>query len=82
MQAGLLVARSPTVHVSLPKFKLESTCSFKQKGTPSALGLPDVFDDVKADLSGMRTGLYLYHVFHKAFVYVYEDGTEATATYK
>jgi len=68
---------SPTVNVSLPKFKLES--SFELKETLSALGMADVFDEVKADLSGMGSDLYLSQVFHKAFVDVNEEGTEAAA---
>ncbi|KAH3790820.1 leukocyte elastase inhibitor-like [Dreissena polymorpha] len=68
---------SPTVIVSFPKFKLES--SFKLSDTLSALGMPDVFNKIKANLSGMGTNLFVDQVFHKAFVDVNEEGTEATA---
>ncbi|KAH3729957.1 leukocyte elastase inhibitor-like [Dreissena polymorpha] len=68
---------SPTVIVTVPKFKLES--SFQLSDTLSALGMPDVFDANKADLSGMGKDLFVSKVFHKAFVDVNEEGTEAAA---
>ncbi|KAH3729958.1 leukocyte elastase inhibitor-like [Dreissena polymorpha] len=68
---------SPTVKVSVPKFKLES--SFQLSDTLSCLGMPDVFDTNKGDLSGMGKDLFVSEVFHKAFVDVNEEGTEAAA---
>ncbi|XP_052242981.1 leukocyte elastase inhibitor-like [Dreissena polymorpha] len=68
---------SPTVKVSVPKFKLES--SLQLSDTLSALGMPDVFDANKSDLSGMGKDLFVSEVFHKAFVDVNEEGTEAAA---
>lgn len=67
------------VILHLPKFKLEEECELN---TPLAqLGMTDVFDDGKADLSGMNGsgGLFLSTVAHKAFVEVNEEGTEAAA---
>lgn len=65
--------------LSLPKFKVES--SFGLAETLAAMGMPDAFDVVKADFSGMtgQPDLYITDVVHKAFVDVNEIGTEAAA---
>ncbi|XP_051466213.1 uncharacterized protein LOC127380775 [Apus apus] len=70
---------STDVHVHLPKFKLEE--SYDLKSDLAAMGLLDVFDSGKADLSGMSGArdLFLSKVVHKAFVEVNEEGTEAAA---
>ncbi|KAH3729965.1 hypothetical protein DPMN_055943 [Dreissena polymorpha] len=68
---------APNFEVFIPKFKIES--SLQLSGTLSALGMPDVFDESKADLSGMGNELCVSKVFHKAFVDVNEEGTEAAA---
>jgi serpin B len=67
------------VAVSLPKFKL--TCDFILNDQFIALGMPDAFDNSKADFSGMtgKKDLYISRVIHKAFVDVNEEGTEAAA---
>ncbi|CAI9736912.1 Hypothetical predicted protein [Octopus vulgaris] len=64
----------------MPKFRLES--SFQLGEVLKKLGLPDIFDPLKADLSGMTGGeknIYASEMFHKAFVDVNEEGTEAAA---
>ncbi|XP_027538363.1 leukocyte elastase inhibitor-like isoform X3 [Neopelma chrysocephalum] len=70
---------STDVNVRLPKFKLEE--SYDLKSDLAAMGLLDVFDSGKADLSGMSGArdLFLSKVVHKAFVEVNEEGTEAAA---
>ncbi|XP_027522112.1 leukocyte elastase inhibitor isoform X1 [Corapipo altera] len=70
---------STDVNVHLPKFKLEE--SYDLKSDLAAMGLLDVFDSGKADLSGMSGArdLFLSEVVHKAFVEVNEEGTEAAA---
>ncbi|XP_053570632.1 leukocyte elastase inhibitor [Bombina bombina] len=67
------------VHVHLPKFKLED--SYKLKSDLAAMGMADIFDAGKADLSGMSgsSNLFLSEIVHKSFVEVNEEGTEATA---
>ena len=55
--------------------------SFSLKKTLIDLGMPDAFYLGKADLSGMngQRNLYVSDVFHKAFIEVNEEGTEAGA---
>ncbi|XP_062588537.1 serpin B6-like [Saccostrea cucullata] len=71
--------RNVEVKVYLPKFKMEST--FELKPYLSALGMPSAFDMEKADFTGMNKEekMCINNVFHKAFVEVNEEGTEAAA---
>nr|XP_060630716.1 leukocyte elastase inhibitor-like [Anolis sagrei ordinatus] len=67
------------VYVHLPKFKLEE--SYDLQFYLEALGLRDIFDSGKADLSGMSAAhdLHVSKIVHKSFVEVNEEGTEAAA---
>lgn len=74
------------VSLSMPKFRFES--SFELGDSLEAMGMPDAFDDHSADFSGMGvTGcpgsgdaqLFIADIFHRAFVLVNEEGTEAAA---
>lgn len=70
---------SVDVQLSLPKFKVDS--SFDLGTLLSTLGMSDLFDANKSDLSGMSNSqLYVDKVLHKAFVEVNEEGTEAAAS--
>jgi len=71
--------RRENVNVALPKF--EFTAEFELKKVLQALGMTDAFSLPPADFSGMtgRKDLFISKVIHKAFVKVYEKGTEAAA---
>ncbi|KAG8522052.1 LOW QUALITY PROTEIN: Leukocyte elastase inhibitor, partial [Galemys pyrenaicus] len=70
---------SVDVRVHLPKFKLEE--SYDLKSHLARLGVKDLFNSGKADLSGMTEtrGIFVSKIIHKAFVEVNEEGTEAAA---
>uniref|UniRef100_A0A8C9RM58 Serpin B6 n=1 Tax=Scleropages formosus TaxID=113540 RepID=A0A8C9RM58_SCLFO len=65
--------------VGLPRFKLEET--YDLNDILVNMGMVDLFDAAKCDLSGIAAGkdLVLSKVVHKAFVEVNEKGTEAAA---
>lgn len=68
------------VDVSLPRFKM--TRGFELSRVLTEMGMPDAFDQGRADFSGMdgcHPWLFIGQVFHKAFIDVDEQGTEAAA---
>lgn len=76
---GLLAQmKKQKVQVFLPRFKLES--DFKLNDTLAKMGMPDAFNQ-EADFSGLNgiRDLFIGGVFHKAWVEVNEEGTEAAA---
>ncbi|MBN2111923.1 serpin family protein [Candidatus Woesearchaeota archaeon] len=66
------------VDVYFPKFKFEK--GYPLKETLSAMGMPTAFS-MDADFSGIdgAKGLFIDEVYHKAYVNVDEEGTEAAA---
>ncbi len=77
-QAMLAYVTEQTVHLTMPRFKYES--SFALKKTLSALGMSGTFN-AGANFSGMAKAgpLWIQDVAHKALVAVDEEGTEAAA---
>ncbi|ERE73764.1 serpin B7-like protein [Cricetulus griseus] len=71
--------KSQYVDVFLPQFKIEK--NYEMRHHLKSLGLQDIFDESRADLSGMASGgrLYVSKLMHKSFIEVTEEGTEATA---
>jgi serpin B len=67
------------VKVWFPKFKLET--EYQMADTLSEMGMPSAFNLGVADFSGMdgTKSLAISQVFHKAYVDVNEEGTEAAA---
>ncbi|XP_005948474.2 antithrombin-III [Haplochromis burtoni] len=73
--------KETTVSVEVPRFKVEHSFSLKEK--LKEMGLTDLFSSDKASLPGMlensNFGLYISDAFHKAFLEVNEEGSEAAA---
>ena len=71
------------VELIMPNFEFES--EFILRDTLKAMGMPNAFDGFTADFSGMDgrscpgVCLLISDAFHKAFVSVDEEGTEAAA---
>ncbi|XP_025900030.1 antithrombin-III [Nothoprocta perdicaria] len=70
-----------SLSVFLPRFRIEDSFSVKEK--LRKMGLEDLFSPENARLPGIiaegRTDLYVSDAFHKAFLEVNEEGSEASA---
>ena len=70
--------RHSKIDVSIPTFEIKS--EYKMKNLLSEIGIKDLFDGKKADLSGISSKpLYVDEVYHEAYIKVNEEGTEAAA---
>jgi serpin B len=71
------------IRLSLPRFRYEPPESFRLKAALGGLGMREAFDPAKADFTGIADvrpdRLYIQDGFHKGFIAVDEDGTEAAA---
>uniref|UniRef100_A0A3B4HD60 Antithrombin-III-like n=1 Tax=Pundamilia nyererei TaxID=303518 RepID=A0A3B4HD60_9CICH len=65
--------KETTVSVEVPRFKVEHSFSLKEK--LKEMGLTDLF----RMLEDSNFGLYISDAFHKAFLEVNEEGSEAAA---
>ncbi|TSK53761.1 Antithrombin-III [Bagarius yarrelli] len=74
--------KSKPVAVQFPRFRIEDNFSLKEK--LQAMSLQDIFSAEHASLPGMvannQNDLYVSDAFHKAFLEVNEEGSEAAAT--
>jgi serpin B len=79
LQAWSAEMQQEPVDVYMPRFKFQSIYQMKQ--ALFEMGIKDAFDAQKADFSGMtgHQGLYIDEVYHKAWIDVNEEGTEAAA---
>ena len=75
---SLAQMKQQKVEIFLPRFKQES--AFELNAALAKMGMPDAFGP-SADFSGMdgTRQLYISGIFHKAWVEVNEEGTEAAA---
>ena len=71
--------RLQRIELTMPSFGFEA--EFKLGATLQNMGMSDAFNPQLADFSGMDGGkdLSISNAFHKAFVLVNENGTEAAA---
>ena len=83
-KSTLSAADGLKVRVSLPRFEIDPPEPLKLEPALMAMGMQDAFDATRADFTGMAElpppeRLVIDEVFHKAFVEVNEEGTEAAA---
>lgn len=67
------------VNVELPKFKSEFTYEEKLKSALQSMGIKDLFNVDKCDLSGIANNLFVSMIKQNTFIEVNEEGTEAAA---
>ncbi|XP_053894605.1 antithrombin-III [Malaclemys terrapin pileata] len=82
LQSWLGSMKEILLSVYLPRFRIEDNFSLKEK--LQHMGLVDLFSPEHAKLPGIvaegRTDLYVSDAFHKAFLEVNEEGSEAAAS--
>lgn len=81
LDGWLAAAKGERVELWLPKFRIAPTEGIRLAGVLGELGIHTVFSD-QADLTGIalpREQLQLAEAYHKGFIEVDENGTEAAA---
>jgi serpin B len=76
------LAPRPDVTVKLPRFRIEPAASLPLRAPMETLGVHLAFQDGSADLTGIANvtpPLFIANGYHRAFVEVTEEGTEAAA---
>ncbi|KAA0712161.1 Antithrombin-III [Triplophysa tibetana] len=77
----LNIMNETTVTVQIPRFRIEDSMSLKE--VLAKMGLEDLFSATHASLPGMVAedgpNLYISDAYHKAFLEVNEEGSEAAA---
>jgi len=71
------ISERDDVQLQLPRFKLEYGIK-KLKDSLTVMGMGEAFSDT-ADFSGIRAGICISEVLHKAVIEVNEEGSEAAA---
>lgn len=71
------LAKTDEVMVQIPRFKLEYGIK-KLNDALIGMGMAEAFDG-NADFSGIRSGIFISQVLHKAVIEVNEKGSEAAA---
>jgi serpin B len=85
LEAYVAALKHEFVRLSIPKFEVNPASSLRLSEELKALGMPLAFDRQKADFTGIANPsdrddrLAIAEVFHKGFVRVDEEGTEAAA---
>lgn len=69
------LSKKDDVIIQIPRFKMEYGIKKLNDGL-SNLGMEEAFSDT-ADLSGIREGIFISRVLHKAVIEVNEEGSEA-----
>ncbi|XP_026054201.1 antithrombin-III [Carassius auratus] len=81
LEGWLHAMKETTVSVHVPRFRIENNFSLKEQ--LMKMGLEDLFSPEKASLPGMVAedgpNLYISDAYHKAFLEVNEEGSEAAA---
>ena len=72
-------AANKIVNVELPKFKGEFTYEENLKSALQSMGIKDLFNADKCDLSGIANNLLVSMIKQNTFIEVNEEGTEAAA---
>ena len=81
LNGSLSKMRTTEIEVYLPRFKM-TWGTFSLNNALIDLGMSEAFDRGKADFSGIngKRNLYISDVYHKAYIEVNEEGTEAAAS--